>query len=225
MMFSMRLLILFMLTALLYAPVINAAIYKWVDEKGVTQYSDKPITGKKSQKVEIAPAPPKEDTDNALQKKQLLLDEDRLKADQKLQTEMKETTKVDKGQQKAETKREAGACVRTLDSLCNALTKADESKKSASKNFEYGNYDEYKQYLYFCTDLNKNYLIDNCEEPVNQVIEKTQAMYKACEKDYGKKCVNSTDKHGKEGVECLVHNQKYISAQCLHLTKGLFRHF
>ena len=112
----MRLLILFILTALLYAPVINAAIYKWVDEKGVTQYSDKPITGKKSQKVEIAPAPPKVETDNALQKKQLLLDEERLKTEQKLQTEMKDNAD---NQKNIKSKYKEGGCSRKLSSLCD----------------------------------------------------------------------------------------------------------
>lgn len=203
MMFSMRLLILFMLTALLYAPVSNAAIYKWVDEKGVTQYSDKPITGKKSQKVEIAPAPPKEDTDNALQKKQLLLDENRLKAEQKLQTEMKDNAD---NQKNIKSKYKEGGCSRKLSSLCDGGYRSGE-------------------YLYLCMDLNAHYLINNCDVPVDLAIENTQTMYKACENDYGKKCVRPTDRHGKEGVECLAHNQKYLSAQCLHQIKSLLRHF
>ncbi len=40
---------------------VDAAIYKWVDEKGVTQYSEKPPAGKKPEQVPIptqnAPSP------------------------------------------------------------------------------------------------------------------------------------------------------------------------
>ncbi|MES2502373.1 MAG: DUF4124 domain-containing protein [Pseudomonadota bacterium] len=203
MIFSMRLLMLFILTALLYAPAINAAVYKWVDEKGVTQYSDKPTTGKKSQTVEIAPSPPKEETDNALQRKQLQLDEDRLKTEQKRQTELKDAAEKQKN---IKSKYKEGGCSRKLTFFCEGEHKSIE-------------------YLDFCIDINKYYLIDNCEEPLDLVIEKTQVIYKACENDYGKKCIRPTDRHYKEGVECLAHNQKHLSAECLHQTKSLFRHF
>jgi Domain of unknown function (DUF4124) len=35
-----------------------AAMYKWVDEKGVTQYSETPPPGAKATRIEIAPSPP-----------------------------------------------------------------------------------------------------------------------------------------------------------------------
>ena len=44
--------------ALCAAPA-QAALYKWVDEKGVTQYTETPPPeGKASKKIEIAPSPP-----------------------------------------------------------------------------------------------------------------------------------------------------------------------
>ena len=201
--FSMRLIILLILTALLYAPVINAAIYKWVDEKGVTQYSDKPIAGKKSQKVEIAPAPPKEDTNKALQKEQQFIENNRLKTEKKGESEIKESVEIQKN---SKSNYKDGGCSRKQSFFCDGEHKSIE-------------------YLYFCEDINKFYLIDNCAEPVESVIEKTKAIYKACLSDYGKYCVRQTDRHNKEGVECIAHNQKYLSANCLRQTKSLYRHF
>ncbi|MBZ0305259.1 MAG: DUF4124 domain-containing protein [Anaerolineae bacterium] len=36
---------------------IGAGIYKWVDEKGVTHYSDAPAPDQKAKKIEVSPAP------------------------------------------------------------------------------------------------------------------------------------------------------------------------
>jgi 23S rRNA pseudoU1915 N3-methylase RlmH len=36
---------------------VGATIYKWVDEKGVTHYSETPPPGQKSQEIEVRPVP------------------------------------------------------------------------------------------------------------------------------------------------------------------------
>src|SRR4029079_1531123 len=41
----------------LFAPPAAALMYKWVDEKGVTHYSEKPPPGRKAQQMQSAPAP------------------------------------------------------------------------------------------------------------------------------------------------------------------------
>ena len=45
---------------LLAAPPASAEVYKWVDEKGVTHYSETPPPGRKSGALPIKPAPPAE---------------------------------------------------------------------------------------------------------------------------------------------------------------------
>ena len=42
----------------LWAASSPAQMYKWVDERGVTHYSEKPPPGRKSQQIQAAPAPP-----------------------------------------------------------------------------------------------------------------------------------------------------------------------
>lgn len=40
------------------AAVLGATLYKWVDERGVTHYSETPPATKKAQEIRIQPAPP-----------------------------------------------------------------------------------------------------------------------------------------------------------------------
>ena len=42
----------------LWAAPSSAQMYKWVDERGVTHYSEKPPPGRKSQQIQSAPATP-----------------------------------------------------------------------------------------------------------------------------------------------------------------------
>jgi hypothetical protein len=190
------------LTTFLFIAAADAAVYKWVDEKGITQYSDTPPPGKKPPTVDMAPAPPKEETEKALQKKRQFLEEERLKTEQQRQNEVAEARKK---QEDAKAKRDAGACVRTLISLCDGKYKS-------------------REFVYLCTDLNKYYRIENCSEPVDSVIGKTQEMFRACEKDYGDKCIQSKDRQPTEGVECLARHRTDLSSQCLNQIESLFRH-
>ena len=54
--------VLLCVCGLLAAPAALASndLYKWVDEKGVVHYSDKPPAGKSGQKLNVAPQPPLE---------------------------------------------------------------------------------------------------------------------------------------------------------------------
>jgi uncharacterized protein DUF4124 len=198
----MRKLIHIFFITLFFATAVDADIYKWVDENGITQYSDSPPPGRRPQKLETAPVPSKEEIEKAMQRRGQILEEERLRAGEKHSAELEEAKNKQEG---AKIKRDAGACVRTLLSLCDGQYKS-------------------KEYLYFCTDLNKYYRIDNCTEPVDAVIGKTQAMFRACEKDYGEYCIQSTDRQPGEGVECLARHRTRISSQCLGRVEGLFRH-
>lgn len=46
--------LIFMLATL----TVGGTIYKWIDEKGVTHYSEQPQSNQKARKLEIQPAPP-----------------------------------------------------------------------------------------------------------------------------------------------------------------------
>ena len=71
-------LLLFVMLVLAVA-TIGATIYKWVDEKGVTQYSEIPPSGKKAEKVDMPPPPPKEVIEEAQRKLQKLREGERRK--------------------------------------------------------------------------------------------------------------------------------------------------
>lgn len=43
---------------LIVVATMGATIYKWIDERGVTQYSDTPVKNSKSQRIEIEPEQP-----------------------------------------------------------------------------------------------------------------------------------------------------------------------
>ena len=66
--------LLFVMLAIAVATV-GSTIYKWVDEKGVAHYSETPPSGKKVDKVDISPPPPKEVTEEAQRKLQRLREE------------------------------------------------------------------------------------------------------------------------------------------------------
>lgn len=50
--------LLFLLGFLLWTVPLSAGMYKWVDEKGVTHYSETPPPGRKGQQIQTPPASP-----------------------------------------------------------------------------------------------------------------------------------------------------------------------
>lgn len=52
--------LLLLLAGLALQAYAQGGLYKWVDEKGVVHYSDKPPAGKSGQKLNVAPQPPLE---------------------------------------------------------------------------------------------------------------------------------------------------------------------
>ena len=56
------------LAFLISVAIASPGIYKWVDEKGVTHYSETPPPQKKTKEVDIAPPPPKQVIEEAQQK-------------------------------------------------------------------------------------------------------------------------------------------------------------
>lgn len=88
----------------------QAAMYKWVDEKGVTQYSQFPPPNRKAQ-VMVPPPPPAEDPEGAQKKLEATL--------QKLDEEHKaKTTAAEEKQKAAETaKQRQQACQAARDNL------------------------------------------------------------------------------------------------------------
>jgi len=56
---------LLFLAALITAAAVAATMYKWVDEKGVTHYSDAPPPNQKSQRLDTQAAPPPTSTEGA----------------------------------------------------------------------------------------------------------------------------------------------------------------
>ena len=50
--------VLILVLPLLAVATLAAPIYKWVDEKGVTHYSEKPPPKQKVQEIQVQPAPP-----------------------------------------------------------------------------------------------------------------------------------------------------------------------
>ena len=55
---------------------IGATVYKWVDETGITHYSNMPAPGNKAEKMNTAPPPSKEVIEEAQRKLQKLREED-----------------------------------------------------------------------------------------------------------------------------------------------------
>ena len=67
----------------LCAASAQAAMYKWVDEKGVTQYTETPPPeGKASKKIEIAPSSPSQPVQDDWKKRDLESKQRHLKEDQ-----------------------------------------------------------------------------------------------------------------------------------------------
>lgn len=54
----MRKNLLIFVILVLATATVGGTIYKWVDEKGVTHYSEQPPSNQKARKLEIQPAPP-----------------------------------------------------------------------------------------------------------------------------------------------------------------------
>lgn len=63
---------LILVLSLLAATTLGATIYKWVDEEGVTHYTETHPLGKKAEKVDTPPPPPKQVTEDAQRKLQNL---------------------------------------------------------------------------------------------------------------------------------------------------------
>lgn len=61
---------------------IGAGIYKWVDEKGVTHYSDTPASDQKSKKIEASPPPETGITQKSWQQKEHEFRQRRLEAEE-----------------------------------------------------------------------------------------------------------------------------------------------
>lgn len=68
----MRKLLLLFVILMLAAATLSAAVYKWVDETGTTHYSEIPTPGRKNEKLNMPPQPPKEAIEEAQQKLQKL---------------------------------------------------------------------------------------------------------------------------------------------------------
>ena len=74
----------------IFASSASASIYKWVDEKGVTHYSESPPPGKEARTINLQPPPPKEVTEQAIQELQ----------EQELESEKRDTERQEAKQKK-----------------------------------------------------------------------------------------------------------------------------
>ena len=70
------------IVVLLSAVSIGAGIYKWVDEKGVTHYSDMPASDQKSKKIEVSPSPETGTTPKSWQQKEHEFQQRRIEAEE-----------------------------------------------------------------------------------------------------------------------------------------------
>jgi len=71
--------LLFFLLCFLIVAAVEADIYKWVDDKGVINYSESPPPGRKSERVETAPSPSKEAIEEAQERLQRRVQEQRMR--------------------------------------------------------------------------------------------------------------------------------------------------
>jgi len=58
----------FSLAILIWVAIASAGIYKWVDEEGVTHYSETPPSHQRAKEVQVAPPPPRQVIEEAKQK-------------------------------------------------------------------------------------------------------------------------------------------------------------
>lgn len=100
---------LVVLTALLFAPLVHGAVYRWTDEQGVTHFSDAPPT---SGRFETVPQPRLPPADPAAQRR---LEE--LLQSQKQAEEDRQKNKQDKMQMEEEKAARADACRRAKEQL------------------------------------------------------------------------------------------------------------
>ena len=80
----MRKYLLLFVMLMLVVATIGATVYKWVDETGITHYSNMPAPGNKAEKVNIAPPPSKEVIEEAQRKLQKLQEEDQKRREEEL---------------------------------------------------------------------------------------------------------------------------------------------
>ncbi|MCI0563213.1 MAG: DUF4124 domain-containing protein [Nitrososphaera sp.] len=92
-----------LLVSFLVVVTAGADVYKWVDDKGVTHYSETPPPGRKAQPVEMSPRIPEKATQEAQEKLQRFLREQQRREDiQKEQNEEQRQQKVAKQGEQAE---------------------------------------------------------------------------------------------------------------------------
>ena len=104
---------LFLFTSSLTSSQTLAQIYRWVDEKGQVQFSDRPVKGKASSKIEIDTSKNSYGGGDVLNRQRDLLDRYD-QQDQKSQENKKQAQREEQNQKKLES-----ACLRAKDQLAS----------------------------------------------------------------------------------------------------------
>lgn len=109
--------------------------------------------------------------------------------------------------------------------LFSSIASAEESTKCDKNILSLceGNYKS-NDYVRFCTDISKLYLIDSCNKKNEEIRNNIRVIFEACEDDYGNYCVKSTDKKPKFGVACIKEYKKRVSFSCRQEIKELFEY-
>lgn len=92
---------------LLCAAPSSAQMYKWVDDKGVTHYSESPPPGRKAQQVQTAPSPSPPTTPKPAESASTWGDKERAFRQRTIEREYAEETKRKKDAERAALRREA----------------------------------------------------------------------------------------------------------------------
>ena len=79
-------------------------------------------------------------------------------------------------------------------------------------------------YVYFCSDISRLYLKNNCQNKDDVIRKDIRVMFEACENDFGEYCIRSKKRNPKEGVACIKEYKNKVSRSCKRKIKPLFEH-